>query len=343
MEEIGNKINPNLESIRESSIYKNKNVSFIKTIIMGAFLVGASFWSGFELNILSYADKVNKSPDVILFILYTSLFLIFANLCIILISRRDALALMAFIASLSFIAGFIDNIFNTIVILSGIIMFVGFLLAINATRSYIDQSLKIKLFTAMNIALKNIIVAIAIIISIMFFSIFSSTSLSKNNPILPESAFESITMHVSNALYPMIGINFSQSLTDIARETIKKTEKSNDITLSKSQENILINKLISQYQNKINKTFDKTIDPNKKLSVSIYGLILNKFNHLDPYIRQIALAGLAFALFLSIQATAPILRIILLIILFVIYEILKTFGFFVIVYEQKSKEIIVLR
>lgn len=342
MEELHKTIGQNFDDIKKINVYRKSSISFIKTIILAASLISASFWSGFELNAMSYVDKFSQNPDTVLFIVFILLFLIFADLCIILIPKRNILALLSVFVSLSFIVGFIGNILNIGVIISGAIIFIGFLLAMTLAKNYSDQTLKIRFFTITNIVLKKIILSIAIIIALIFFNIFSYAPLTKNNPILSESVFESITTRVSTALYPITKIDFSKSLRVIVQDGIKKVEDSNGITLSKEQNKILLNKSISQYQGKITKMLGSKIDSNKKLSTSLYNLILYKFNNLDMFTRQIYLAGMAFILFLSVIAIGSLIKIVLSIFIFFIYEILKVTGFFTVIYEKKSKENITL-
>ena len=83
-------------------------------------------------------------------------------------------------------------------------------------------------------------------------------------------------------------------------------------------------------------------DVNQKISLAIYDSLLNKFNGLDVGVKSIVLGVMSFAIFLTLLAVSPIIRIVIGFLSFLIYEFLMMIKFGSLVYENKSKEIIIL-
>lgn len=341
MDEQTNILKKSKEYTPAINIY-NK-VSGIKVLILGIFLVVTSFWFGFQFHLLSYFSSGFDAIKLTWFGFSLILFLLLFVLNIVLIPKTKILFSVLFFASVLFAVGFMGSNKYSIILLVWLIMFLGMVWAGYETKKFIEHSLKIKFVTISNLALRKIMLSISIIAAIIFYGAFYATDFNKNNPIFPESVFDISLSKVARFMKPVFGdLDFSMTLREISEKNIDKITAEQGIFLTIEQKNLLVKKTILDYQNKINKIFGQTFNPDKNLSSAIYDSILYKFNNLKKQTRNLVLFIMAAMLMLSIQALSPVIRIILVALSFVFYEMLKIFGFFIIVYEQKSKESIVL-
>ncbi len=334
-------INNSLNRVSDDNFVGNKgdkkDFSALKTIILGALFAGASFIFGFQMNLLSYIPKGSEVVNFIPFAISISVFLVLLNLCVIIVSNKNMLLWILSASSILFFVGFLS--FKSDVLIAGGVMLVGLIWIGNSVRNYLDESIKIKFFPISNMILRKAILILAVISAVLFYNTFYSTSLGKDNPIFPKSIFETISVKFSNLASPVIGeVDLSKSLRGIAEESIRKIEKENGIVLPTIQEKELVDKAVLEYQEKLNKIFGQTINPNDAIYSALYDTILYKFNNMEKNMRTMLLVVMAFLLFLTIQAVSPILRFVIMIISFLIYEILLLTKFFKYTYTQESKE-----
>ena len=109
-----------------------------------------------------------------------------------------------------------------------------------------------------------------------------------------------------------------------------------------AQRQQLIDTYVTEMQNGFYNMFGVEIDETKPLSDALYDALLYKFNTADPGIKSTALLILAILFILSIQALAIVIRIVLIPVAFLVYEILLRTKFAHIVYENATKEIVTL-
>jgi hypothetical protein len=213
-------------------------------------------------------------------------------------------------------------------------------------KDVIDDSLKIRFFHIANIILKGGIVAIAVIAALLFFNVFSSKPIDSNNPILPQSVFDSSAGFFSKTLGSALGgIDFSLTLRQVSTLALDKQiaqdpALSGQITPAIREQ--IINKAVEDYQTRIIGFIGSKINPDEKLSSAIYGAMLLKINALPEATRSLVLLGGAVVLLFTVAAISPFIRPIIALIAYVFYEILLAVGFGSVVFENRSKETIVL-
>jgi len=326
----------------QGSINVYERVSVSKELLLGAFLWGVSFWLGYVLrSVLGVSDDIDFARWLP-FLISVVVFLVMVDLVVMLVSEKTMLVISCIGSSIFVVAGFLDHI-SVQIIIAGVALAIFMLLAGYEGRRMMDGALKIRFFAISKVILSRAIVGIALMLAIIFFGIFSQAPLGPNNPILPQHVFETSMQRFSHTLAPILGgIDFSKTLRAITQNTVESAIQSQGLPLTKYQQNVLINKYLTDYQNKISKFFGRTIDPDKTLSSAFYDLLLSKFNGLNDSSRRIVLAGMAFLLFLSVQAVAPIMRWIAGGIAYIIFLFLKAMNFFAVVTETKNKEVILL-
>lgn len=272
-------------------------------------------------------------------------FLVMLVLEVMFISLKNYLFIALLICGVALGIGFIPGLTQTSLMVSVaaivLIVWSGY-----AAKIAFDDSLKIRFFHIANNALKGGILAIALIAGLLFFNIFSINPVDSSNMLIPQGVFDSTAAIFSKTLGSALGgIDFSLTLRQSATIVLDK-QISQDQTLSANLTPALreqiINKAIEDYQSRLSGILGQQINPDVRLSTALYGALLTKINSLPPTTRSLVILGGAIILLFSVAAVSPLIRPIIALVAFIFYEILLAVGFGDIVYENRSKETIVL-
>lgn len=327
-----------------SSVYTGA-FSYVKGLTLAFFGTVFAFASGFLINNAAYQQLQIESKTIVGLSVAVVLFLIFLTLEVMFLNRRSFLALSLLINSIGLAVGFFANITQYLtwaLLAAAAIIVAGGI----TTRAALDDSLKVSFFRVANSSIKFGILALAIIASVLFFNVFSTKPIEKNNPILSEGLVDTTLKVLSKPLAGFFGgIDFSKSLREIASDMVdaqiqQNPNFKNKITPEQRQQ--IISGSIQDFQSRLGGVFGGQINVDEKLSTAFYGVLLNRLNTMPQNVRSIILIAGAVLVLFTVLAVSPIIRPIVAVLSFLFYEIFLALGFGAIVYETRSKETIVL-
>jgi len=323
----------------------NRQASIWKIILLSFLTVSFALLSGYlGEKILSNTDYL--SPEIIIpFALSFSFFLSFFLISVLFIEKRIILILMSVFSSISIVIPF-WQILDQELIIGGAVMMAFMVLATILGRREVDSVMAIRFFSVSQTVLSKVILSIAIFLTLVVYSVFSGKPLEKENLFLSEKFFVKTTEVISKSLGGVIGgFDMSVSLKDLVDKSVYLAIDKSGVPASQIKSAVIEDmkvKYTNEYKEKMEALLGSPIDVNQKISLAIYDSLLNKFNGLDVGVKSIVLGVMSFAIFLTLLAVSPIIRIVIGFLSFLIYEFLMMIKFGSLVYENKSKEIIIL-
>lgn len=323
----------------------NSQASIWKIILLGFLTISCALLSGyFGEKVLSNSN--NLSPQIIIpFSLFFAFFLSFFLISVLFIERRKTLILIAILTSVSIVVPF-WSILNQEILIGGAIMTVVMVLAVILGRRELDSVMTIRFFSVSQTVLSKVILSIAIFLTLLVYSVFADNPLGKENVFLSEKFFVKTTEVVSKSLGGVIGgFDMSISLKDLVDRSVYLAIEKSGVPASQIKSAVIEDMkvaYIKDYKEKIEALLGSPININQKISLAVYNSLLNKFNALDVGVKSIVLGVMSFVIFLTLLAVSPIIRIVISFLSFLIYEFLMMIKFGSLVYENKSKEIIIL-
>ena len=321
------------------NVYEKKH-SIAKVVILGALLLVLAFTSGFFFE--SILSSGNSSLSSFLpYLPLPILFFILFNLNIFFISRRLYLNLINFIGGLALSFGLLKTFSFTSFVVSLIVGLVFILIGIYGKRE-VDNDLNIRFFRISRLVISRLIIIVALLVSFFFFDVFSSKPIDSQNPIIPQTFFEKNINSVSKIISPFLGnIDLSMSLNDIAKSFISSSDDLKNAP--QNVKNMAADQLISGYQENFSSIFNGGgLDPDKKLSSAIYELFISKINDVSGPYKNFIFIGIAALIFLIILTLAPLLAWVGAFFAFLVYELFLSLGFAAVVFENHSKESVIL-
>jgi len=327
-----------------SSVYTGA-FSRWKAFILSTLAVISALIGGYFMNSVAY-EGVDLSVNMYVVLgVVLAFFLAFQILAVLLIDRKLWLLSTILISGIALGAGFFAN-FNQTLVLAVIAAVIILCSGGFSARAALDDSLKVHFFRFFNNVLRRGVLALALFASIIFFNVFSLKPFDVNNPLFPQAVFEASLKGASRALQGVLqGMDFSLSLREIASKTLDQQIASQPTiaeSITPALRKQLETRVMEEYQTKLEGVLGQKVNPDEKLSDSIYFSVLGKINNASQQTKLIILIICAALVFFGISAISPIIRPIIALLAFIIYEILITFKFCTVVYENKSKETIVL-
>ncbi len=317
--------------------------SYWKFSVLCFLTAGFGFASSYLINNSLSLSGSDKTHMLAWGIASLFLFFILSALDIIFINRNWAISVIMAIGGISLGIGILNFSQNFIIVLA-----VAIVIMISAglsAKNLSDNSLKTQFFKTSNIVLKGVILAVAVIAGFIFFNKFSSEPLGGDNPILPQSFFEGTVNELSKLMGPALGgLDFSLSINQIASQAVDNqlASSSNAAFISQSQKDSMISSVVDQYKQRLSSIFGSNVNPDEKLSSSLYSALINKINSLPDSTRNWVLIGGAILMLLTVTAVSPIIRPIVIIFAFVFYEILLAINFGMVISETRNKDTVVM-
>ncbi len=277
--------------------------------------------------------------------LYSSLsalvFLIVLVLQPFFIDSREALTFAALFETLAMTGIFVDKISWTFIVAFAII-FLALLSGVLSGLRNLEEGLKVRFWPIARAVLPKGIVAVSIFISI-FSVLHFQTEPTKF--LLSEETFGkvfSINTPLIQTIFPGINptMTMEQAVKVMAQNQLNRFPEFQSLTKKaqeqeiKKQSNLVLGNL-SQY-------FGAELNPRLNVGDAIFDAIKKKFESLPDNIKTIVFIGVGVLIFLTIEALAWPLKIIIGSLAFVVYEILITAKFAKVSVETRSKEIITL-
>lgn len=327
------------------SLYQGR-FSYWKASLLAFLLTMASFWTGYSFSKVPVLElfSFNFKPFWSTF-LALAVFLTIFLLTVFFVERKELLTIAVVLAAGAFFVPFFPFLNQKTI--WGIVVTVGlFLIAAFEGRRHLDDFLRIKFFNIGNFVLSKVVLALALVAAIFSFNLLSLQSLNQRNFIFSEDFFEKTLNWSGKILEPLIGnLDFSLSLRELSLKLVDQQIKSQNLPanlVNPAVKKELVEKSIANFQKQFQSLLGVSLNPEIKLSSAIYQAFLLKINNLDEKSKTIFSMVLALLIFLTVQFLSPFIRWLVLILAFVVYQFLMIVGFGAIVFENKSKEKIIL-
>ncbi|MEK7566382.1 MAG: hypothetical protein AAB494_01775 [Patescibacteria group bacterium] len=278
-------------------------------------------------------------------LLYSSLsalvFLVVLVLQPFFIDSREALTFAVLFETLAMTGNFVDKISWTFIIAFAVI-FLTLLSGVSNGLKDLEESLKVRFWPIVRAVLPKGIVAVSIFISI-FSVLHFQTEPSKF--LISEETFSkvfSINTPLIQTIFPGIDpiMTMDQAVKVMTQNQLNRLPEFQSLPKKaqeqelKKQSNLLLGNL-SQY-------FGAELNPRLSVSSAIFEALKKKFESLPDNIKTLVFVGVGVLIFLTIEALAWPLKVIIGFLAFLVYEILMTAKFAKITVETRSKEIITL-
>ena len=324
-----------------------RNIYLAKVGVLIILTFGSAFLLGQYLSYSFYQNVLSLPTIAVPLVTTFAVFLTFFFHSVLFVRKKNLLALMA-IGSWACIAVNFFDLANPPLLVGIALCLLLFLYTAFSVKNELQTHIKIRFVYSLNNVTTKIVLAIAILLAATLYGTFASKELDENNFLLPKSVFVKVVPVLQTALRNVLGdIDFNKPLRQTAEEQVDKAiveqvgeGKASFVPPAQRQQ--LIDTYVTEMQNGFYNMFGVEIDETKPLSDALYDALLYKFNTADPGIKSTALLILAILFILSIQALAIVIRIVLIPVAFLVYEILLRTKFAHIVYENATKEIVTL-
>lgn len=309
----------------------------LKIIILWVFGVITAFLFGWFLKDFFSS---NNSSSLLISVIFAVVFLAIFLLQSFFVSEKGASAFIIFLESIAITLPFIGK---SLVILSFSLAIFSILYIANSRgRNEIENSLKINFWGVSKAILPKSIIAVSLLFGALT-PLYLSSSGEKGLPISPFLFKEIISSgnFLFNKFFP--GFTTFSTIEEIATKTaITKLNQVPDARLlSDSVKQQFIQQVISDFYQAISSYASFKVDPKLTVSDAFYEFAKEKFLKLSDQQKITVYAIFGILLFFSIEAVSWPIRIIISATAFIVFEILLALGFAQIVFEEKSKEIII--
>lgn len=320
-----------------------RSLSVWKVIVVMAVFCATAFFVGFTLTSFLPDDGVMNVSAAIPLLVALVIFLVAADIAVIVLRRGDIIAGSMVLAALFLMIGLLPSHISLILVLAFVAAALSFLWGGFVGRRVADRLLTLHVTVISRSIGSKMMIGISLFIALVFFNVFSFAPLGVNNPIVPQAWFESAAESFSRVLAPIVGqVDLSLSLRDLAQSSVESSLQRAGLTPSSALVNDLVEKTVNDAQTRIVKIVGQPIDDSRPLSTALYGVLLDKFNSLDQPIQRVILGGFAFVLFLSVQMLSPLIRGVVGIISSGVFTILKVSGFVSVLNQERQQEVVVL-
>ncbi|MFA7201805.1 MAG: hypothetical protein WC099_02335 [Candidatus Paceibacterota bacterium] len=335
------------EMVREEKI--TRSYFYLKAIILGVITIGMSFFVGSFLQKAFGQGMASYSIALVPLLISTLFFLMFYFLVTLTVDKKWFVSLVGFISGIVItVCIYTTDALYEFLIVGGVLVVLLILGGLAGQRE-MKASLKIRFVKILNAVVSRGMLGIAVCVAFLVYQTAVSQPLTDDNILLPRSLFEGMIPVASQALKPILGdIDLSLTLNQLADKgvtnAIAGTPNSGAIQRSMTPEMrvLFVEKYIEQIQTTFKNSLGITVQPNQKMSEALYTGFLSKFNSLDISTKQ-GIAGFLSVLFLlGIQIISWVLRLIMIPIAFILYEIGIISKFITVTFKKEDKEIIVL-
>ncbi len=327
---------------------EKRRISYeIKAGVLFIITLGAAFILGQYLSYSFYQNVFSLPQIAIPLVITFAVFITFFFLSVLLIQSRKLLTAMAVLSCISMVSSFF-SLTQVPFVLGTVICLILFIYVVFEIKSEINTRIKIRFVHALNSVTTKVIFAVAVLLASVFYGMFMTRSLDENNFLMPRSVFRKSIPLVQGVAQSAIGnIDFNKSMRQIARDKvdeliIQQFGAAQAAQVPTSTRNELVQSATEELSSNFEGLLGIRPDENKPLIDAVYDGLLNKFNSTDPVRKSWILLGLAVLFVFSMQALSIFVRIALIPIAFVIYELLLRTKFAHIVYENVSKETVTI-
>ncbi|MFA5172825.1 MAG: hypothetical protein WC435_00270 [Candidatus Paceibacterota bacterium] len=325
----------NIERIVKEKERESREWKKITLGILASFL--ALGFSYFFYGFLSKAEG-----DFLLALLFFSLFSVTFLLSAVLIEDQKTLYAFVFIESVMASVFFIAEADFMWSSAAFCILFIFLSWAIFSGKREEEAYLRIKFFRTGRAVMLKFVTGMSFFAAIAYVAVVLSGSV---NLISKETLYSLMTPSVSfiNKFYP--GFSLDQTLREnIEIMVSKEVEKSSSAAIvSEEEKRAIITSGVIKTENTFSDFLGMSLNSRDKTSDVLHLIVSLKFSELFNQYGYGVYVVLALIVFLVIRGIGPLFYWPVLVSSFVIYEFLRALGFFAILLEERSKEVIYMK
>lgn len=333
--------------LREEKI--TRSYFYLKAIVLGIITLVMAFFTGSFLQKTFGQLTVSYSVTLIPLAISILFFLMFFFFVVLSVDKKWFVALIGFLSGGIITACIYRSGAYELLIIGGILILL-FIYGGIIGRREADAALKIRFVKILNSVVSRGMFGLALCVAFLVYQASISQPLTENSILFPKTMFDSMVPIASQLIKPVLGdVDLSLTLNQLADKgvtsAIANTPNSGIIQRSMTPE--LRIKYMDAYVKQIQGTFEKslgiTIQPNEKLSEALYAGLLTKFNSLNPPTKRGISLFFSVLFLFGVQIFSWVLRLIMIPIAFLFYEIGIISKFVTVTFKKEDKESIVLK
>ncbi len=337
-----------LEGSMEPSPLTKKILSSWKAVTLALITIAAAGALGFVLHYYFYSGSESLGGYAALFVISAIIFFSFLFFLAIAINNKWALGASALAVSIAAVYPFYVQVGMSIAIAGGV-FFLFILLAVLEGNREVKKSLSIRFIKILSLVTSRALLGFAILLAVVFFNVSMTKPLDGNNLLFPRSLFDAASPLFSKVASPLFGgtVDLSMTLEQVAGQQVDSAvANSGNRLLERSMTPQLrqefIDKAVAQLQTSFQSFMGVPIQANEVLATAVYDGLLHKFNTLDEPTRSSVSMFLSVIFVLAVGALSFIIRLVLIPIAFLFYELFLFTKFFTVSFKNESKEVITL-
>ncbi len=327
---------------------QTRSYFYIKAIALSVITLGMAFFTGSFLQKAFGQGMASYSTALIPLLVSTLVFLMFFFFVTLSVDKKWFVSLVGALSGVIITLCLYRAGAYELLIVGGaltlLLIFGGL-----AGRREVEASLKIRFVKILNSVVSRGMFGLALCVAFLVYQTSVSQPLTENNILFPRSVFEGMIPVASQVIKPVLGdIDLSLTLNQLADKGIASAiagaPNSGAIQRSMTPEVRIsfVQKYIEQIQATFKSSFGITIQPNQKMSEALYSGLLLKFNSLGDATKRGIAAFFSVVFLLGIQIISWILRLIMIPIAFILYEIGIISKFITVSFKKEDKESIKL-
>ncbi len=334
-------------ALREEKI--TRSYFYLKAIVLGIITLVMAFFTGSFLQKTFGQLTVSYSVTLIPLAISILFFLMFFFFVVLSVDKKWFVALIGFLSGSIITACIYRSGAYELLIIGGVLILL-FIYGGIIGRREAEAALKIRFVKILNSVVSRGMFGLALCVAFLVYQASISQPLTENSILFPKTMFDGMVPIASQLIKPVLGdVDLSLTLNQLADKgvtsAIANTPNSGIIQRSMTPE--LRIKYMDAYVKQIQSTFEKslgiTIQPNEKLSEALYAGLLTKFNSLNPPTKRGISLFFSVLFLFGVQIFSWVLRLIMIPIAFLFYEIGILSKFVTVTFKKEDKESIVLK
>jgi len=310
--------------------------SLWKSLTLGILSAFSAFGFSYFLHQLISSASANVWPVFIFLFVFSVLFLF----KVILITNPRMVYWWGLLDTVALSLFFVFNLASIWVIFSFVFSALFLFWSGYYGKKEADNYLKMRFFRLGKVVLSRFFTAISFFVAFSYVSIFATGSVSLISKDFLNSSLNSGSSLVSS-FYP--NFSFDSTLRSNIESIISdQIDKKDGLLVSPEQKNLEVNRGVLIYTKSLSETIGLPVDIDSKTSDFIHSILTFKFSELVKNYGLVAYFALVFIIFLILRSAAYLFYWPILILSFPFFHILRAFGFYAVLLETRSKEVIVM-
>lgn len=324
-----------LTSLKKEESEANVDFSLIKIIVLGA--VGAICVSVFSYYLSKLFQDV--APERVIAVSISGVFLLTALfLQSVFVKDFYRSSLILFLQTLLLFAFFYPN-FSFFTVLGVILTFGVFVGAERVSKREADGSIRIKIYKISRVVIPKLVTAVSIFVAVVYTGFYNPDEL------MPYQAFEKIVLPADALVKYAYPVSLKDTFRDAAQRVVDEDLKKQPAfeKLSPSQKSDLSKEYFDSIKLKVRDYLRVDFNDDERI-VEIFYRALTRFSAktAESY-ENLFLLGVMAVIFIFARMIGALVGWVASVIGALVYEICLALGFATVLYESKSKEIVLLK